>query len=286
MSLPAAVEVVADDGIRLHADVDGIGPHLVILHGLGYAGWAAGPLRELLRNRCTVWSLDTRGSGRSDKPLGPYSVQRFADDAGALLDLIDEPVHLLGYSMGGYVAQTVAHDRPESIRSLTLVSTSAGGLGAEDVPSETRAHWERHAHLPPAEFARTTMPLSFSDGWPQRHPEDFERILALRLAAPTPGHAWRAQYDASARFLASGYDVSRLDMPTLVIHGSDDRVVPVANGRDLAARLPRARYHEITGGHLLHLEDPRFIADLIADLLASPHQTIAHHTERNDHAHH
>jgi 3-oxoadipate enol-lactonase len=167
------------------------------------------------------------------------------------------PAHVLGLSMGGYIALMLALRRPQLVRSLVLAGTSAGGADATPIPDATREAWLAAAGLPPAEYARRTMPLSFAPGWTDEHPEDYEALLAARLEYPTPPDAWRAQYEAAQRFMDAGAPVERIDVPALVVHGDADRIVPVENGRALAARLPNARLVELRGrGHLALLEDP------------------------------
>ena len=146
------------------------------------------------------------------------------------------------------------------MRRLVLIATSPGGPESTPVPASTIQAWTDAAGSAPAEYARATMPLSFHAGWDREHPHDFEQLLAARLAYPTSATVWRAQFSAAERYLRTGVDVRQIDVPTFVIHGADDRVVPVENGRLLAQRIPGAQYREIArGGHLVHLEDPRAV---------------------------
>jgi 3-oxoadipate enol-lactonase len=243
---------------RLYVEVHGDGPPLLLVQGLGYAVWAWQRQLTAFAERWRVIAFDNRGAGRSSKPPGPYSIEEMADDAAEVLTAhATEPAHVLGLSMGGYIALTLALRRPQLVRSLVLAGTSAGGADATPIPDATREAWLAAAGLPPAEYARRTMPLSFAPGWTDEHPEDYEALLAARLEHPTPPEAWRAQYEAAQRFMDAGAPVERIDVPALVVHGDADRIVPVENGRALAARLPNARLVELRGrGHLALLEDP------------------------------
>lgn len=264
-------EVVAPDGVVLHARSAGTGPTVLLVHGLGYAAWAGAPLRNhLVGAGFRFVAFDNRGTGRSEKPAGPYTIAQLAEDARSVVEAVGEgPIHVIGYSMGGYVALQLALSRPSLVRSLTLIATSAGGPGARDVPAGTRRAWEAASGGSPEEFARATMPLSFRPGWADSHPESFEALLRARLETPTPRYAWKAQYDASAQHLHRGLDVTGIRVPALVLHGTRDKVVPHANGVLLAHQLPHARLRSLDGaGHLSWLEDPSTVAAEIVHFLS------------------
>lgn len=251
----------AADGIRLHLEGSGR-PRCLMLHGLGYASWETREMRTLLDPESGLWSVDNRGTGRSGPLTGPTSIQQLADDAAHAIDELGAPQIVIGHSMGGYIAQALAATRPEQVEGLILIGTSPGGRAATPVPPSTVDAWRAAAGAPPEEYARRTMPLSFRPGWPGEHPDAYERLLAARLDFPTPEHTWRAQFAACEDHLAHGIDPRRITVPTLVIHGTADRIVPVANGRLLALALPRAQYLEIEGaGHVVHLERPGLLAE-------------------------
>lgn len=254
------------DNVRLHLEGSGK-PRILMVHGLGYASWEAQKLRASLGREFGLWSLDNRGTGRSEGTNSPVSIAELSADAALAIESLGGPLTVLGHSMGGYIAQTLAQSRPELVHGLILIGTSSGGSGAEPVPQSTLDAWTRASGLSPAEYARLTMPLSFSENWPTQHPDEFERILNERALYPTDATMWRNQFDAAQRFLTTGI-ACNFGSPTLIVHGSADRVVPVANGRRLACQWPDADYHEISGvGHLPHLEEPEMIADLVSTFL-------------------
>lgn len=257
--------------ISLHVEQAGQGEPLLLISGLGYSSWCWQELREALAPQFRVITFDNRGTGRSDKPAGPYSIAMLADDAAQVLDHCGiARAQVMGHSMGGYVALTLALRHPEKVRSLTLISTSPGGSETEPVPVATQTAWQEAAALPPAQYARASMPHSFSQGWPEKNPERFERILKQRLEFPTPMDCWLAQYQACVGYVMQGVDVSRIQVPALVIHGTDDRVVPYHNGQLLVSRLPESRFISLPGsGHLPYLEDPLGFAGLIREHLES-----------------
>jgi 3-oxoadipate enol-lactonase len=122
--------------------------------------------------------------------------------------------------------------------------------------------------LPYDEFARQTMPYTFAAGWTDANPERFEEILAARLAQPTPYETIAAHADACYAFYRAGCPVEGIEAPALVIHGEEDLIVPVENGRMLAQRIRGATYVELARhGHNLPLEDPETFAELVQDFV-------------------
>jgi 3-oxoadipate enol-lactonase len=253
-------------GGELHVEEHGAGFPLLLIQGLGYAVWAWRFQLPAFAQHWRTIAFDNRGSGRSLKPRGPYTIEQLADDAAAVLDALEiDRAHVLGLSMGGYIAQTLALHRPELVRSLVLCGTGPGKPTHEPIPAATLDRWLANAHLPPAEYARATMYLSFAPGWAEANRNLYDELLAARLEFPTPPEAWEAQYAACVRFVEQGAPVEQIGVPTLVVHGDADNVVPVSNGRALARRIPQAELVELPGrGHLALMEDPtRFNAAVI-----------------------
>jgi pimeloyl-ACP methyl ester carboxylesterase len=261
-------------GGRLHVEERGSGPGsagrvpLLLIQGLGYShvGW-----RHQLAafDRRTI-AFDNRGTGRSSKEPGPYSMEQFADDAVAVLDALGvDAAHVAGVSMGGFIAQVLALRARVRVRSLVLVGTGPGGPEHQGVPAETLRIWLANAGLPPDEYARRTMYLSFSPGWSEAHPELQEELLAARLEYPTPAECWRAQFEATLPYVQHGVAVEEVSVPTLVVHGDADRVVPLANGELIARRIPDAELVVVPGcGHVVQLERPDELNRVIDDFLA------------------
>lgn len=174
-------QVSAPDGARLHVSEQGTGRPVLLVQGLGYAGWAWRHQATAVAQVARAVVLDNRGTGRSDATPGPYSIDLLADDAAAVLDdLGGGPAAVVGASMGGFVAQRLAQRRPDLVDALVLVATTSGGPDAVGVPDETADAWRTHAAQLPDRFARATMPLSFAPGWAETYPDVFERWLAAR----------------------------------------------------------------------------------------------------------
>ncbi len=261
--------VTAADGTNLFVSESGEGDDILFIPGLGYATWSwhyqVGPISKIGR----VLLMDNRGAGRSDKPEGPYSIEQMADDAYHVLrQRAAGPAHVVGASMGGYIALTLALRHPEAVASLTLMATTSGGRGARPVPTDTRMAWAAAVSLGPTEFARTTMPLSLAPGWAEEHPEEFEMLLDLRNQASTPIEGWQAQYSACAAYLQRGLPDGVIDQPAVIVHGTSDRVVPYENASHLARRLPQASIVILQKtGHLCWIEKADTVNSIIRNVV-------------------
>ncbi|MBS0557614.1 MAG: alpha/beta fold hydrolase [Proteobacteria bacterium] len=114
------------NGTSIHYEREGRGPPLLMIHGLGSSGddWAF--QREDFARHCGLILPDLRGSGRSAKPAGPYSIAQFAQDLWALLDALGiESTNILGFSLGGAIAQEMAIAQPGRVRKLVLCNALA-----------------------------------------------------------------------------------------------------------------------------------------------------------------
>jgi 3-oxoadipate enol-lactonase len=228
--------------------------------------WAWREQIPTFAERFRTIAYDTRGTGRSWVPREPYGIDDLARDAAQVLD--GRAAHVVAFSMGGYVALTLALARPELVRSLVLAATGAGGPDRLPREQHVRDAFAAAVGQPYDEYGRRTMPLTFSPGWTERNPERFEQILAARGAHPTPDETLDAHMEACYGFYARGCDVERIQAPALVVHGNEDLIVPVANGRMLASRLPNARYVELPGtGHNLQLEVRKRFNALVLEFL-------------------
>lgn len=240
---------------------------LLLIAGLGQSPWVwRDVLRSLERHR-RVMVFEARGTGTQAELSPRRSVQEMTADVRAVLD---GPAHVLGFSMGGYVALTLALADPELVRSLLLVATGAGGPGRVPRPRYVADATAEALGLPDPEFAERTMPFTFAPGWVDASPERFREIIEARIEHPTPYELLEAHAAACFQFYAETCEVERIRAPALVVHGDQDLIVPVENGRMLAARLPHVEYVELPGrGHNLMLEDPEAFVCVVHEFLGS-----------------
>jgi 3-oxoadipate enol-lactonase len=239
---------------------------LLLIAGLGQGTWVWRDVQPALERDGPVIAFEAKGTGKLVDVPARSSVGAMAADVRGELD---GPAHVLGFSMGGYVALTLALANRDLVRSLILVSTGGGGPGRIPRPAHVARAFDEALGLPHAEFGRRTLPYTFAPGWAEANPERFEAVLAARLERPTPYETIEAHAGACYGFYAAGCEVERIDVPALVVHGDEDLIVPAENGRRLAARLPNAQYVELPGrGHNLMLEDPETLVGLVREFLA------------------
>jgi 3-oxoadipate enol-lactonase len=228
---------VESNGARLWWESTGDGNPILLINGLGSAATSWHRLRPRLAADFRVVSFDNRGAGRSEVPREPYAFETMATDAVAVLDAANiESAHVLGLSMGGLIAQQVALAYPSRVRSLVLASTHVGlpYLGEAD-PTVAR-QLEAAGRLPSAERAQALVSIQYAN---ETRDADILVDQSVALEFPTTAEGFQGQLQAAAPWGRPG-DLPRLAIPTLVMHGRDDRLVAMANGRRLAGAIPGA----------------------------------------------
>jgi 3-oxoadipate enol-lactonase len=254
--------------LRIAWERRGSGDPLVLVHGLGYARWGWEPVVDALAERFELILFDNRGVGESDVPPGPYTA---GDMAGDVVQVMDEAAveraHVLGTSLGGMIAQELALTRPDRVERLVLACTTPGGTGAFPLPEGTLRLIAEAPTLEPAVALRRFVENALGPAAVEERPELVERILAHRLGAPQNPAGWAAQAAAGTTFDRFA-DMGRIAAPTLVQHGTEDRVVDVRNAGLLGDHLPDAQVQLFAGaGHLYFWEQPeRFVASVTAFL--------------------
>lgn len=252
---PTINGAVKVNGVALHYEITGQGEPLILIEGLGTATWLWWKQVPELSRRFRVVAYDLRGSGWSDKPDEPYSIPMFADDLARLMDALRiKQAHVLGISLGGYVAQEFAIRYPHKVKRLILCSTSTNGPHA--IPPNPDVIVALMTPVAGKDDLRDRIVLSLSPGYAAAHPSDVEQMLAWRLDNPQPTYAYNRQLMSAVGWTSEGR-LGEITMPTLVLAGSEDRVVPPQNADVLVAGIPHAEKVILQGaGHLINVEQP------------------------------
>jgi len=255
-------------GVRIAYESRGEGEPLLLVHGLGYdrRGW--GPLPDLLAQELRVLLIDNRGVGESDFPPGPYTVAELAADAVAVLDAAGiERAHVLGVSLGGFIAQEIALSYPSRVDRLVLCSTSPGGPNQHPMPAAGVEAFGRFPTMEREAGLRLMVENSLGARAVRERPELVDEVYAYRLACAPPVEAWQAQLAAALAF--DSYDrLPEISASTLVLHGGGDTVIDARNGELLAERIPDAELHLVPErGHLLVWEEPELVTPIVLEFL-------------------
>jgi 3-oxoadipate enol-lactonase len=243
---------------KLYWESAGSGEPVLLVMGLGMnaTGWwrTVPVLAEGLR----VITFDNRGVGRSDRTTGPYSLRQLTDDALAVMDAAKLPsASVYGISLGGMIAQLLALHYPERVRALVLGATTGGGSMHELPKADVVEFMRRRASMPTEEAVWASVPYSYSSVTRERHAERIGEDVVQRLRFPTNPAGYRAQLAAAWGFDANSR-LHEIEVPTFVLHGTEDRIVPVANGRLLADAISGARFEALEGaGHLYPTDAPK-----------------------------
>jgi poly(3-hydroxyoctanoate) depolymerase len=252
-------------GLRIRVRDVGEGRPVLLINGLGApTSWWATMERRL--DGLRVLSFDAPGVGRSQTPLRPVSVEDLADIAAGVLDAHDVAhADVLGYSLGGMVAQELALRHPERVRRLVLAATSCG-LGAVPASLLNLLTISTPLRYMSGElYDRTTAGLL--GGRARTDPEYAERHKQRRFNDPPNKLGYMLQVMALQGW-SSLSRLSQIEHPTLVVVGDDDPLMRPANGYILARHIPDARLHVAHGeGHLLLLDEQSVAFDPIVAFL-------------------
>ena len=266
-----AVRFAKVNGVRIAYRVQGEGPPLVLVMGyrLNSAAWPA-TFIEQLAERFTVITLDNRGTGLSDKPVVGYAIANLARDLRGLLDELGiTEVNMLGYSMGGAVAQEFVRQFPDRVLSLILCATSPGGPQATYAKASVVEVMRDLDGLSPEQAARRIWKVTYAPGYLERHRVLAEDQMRREIALPTPLHAADLQFQAFAEFDGSKA-LTGIRCPTMVLTGDLDELIPPQNSALMAKLIPDAKLIVIPGGgHRVLWEATQTCVELIVEFLTS-----------------
>jgi poly(3-hydroxyoctanoate) depolymerase len=255
------------DGHLLRVSIRGEGPPILLIMGLGgnIEMWA--PLeRELHRHGFQTIAYDASGTGHSPPRLVPLRPHGLARQAAHLLDALGLPdADVVGVSFGGGVAQELALRNPHRVRRLVLASTACGLGGVPGNPLALGLLATPLRYYSPRFLQATARWMYGTVSTPDS--TLMQQHVSARRSRPPTLWGYASQLYAAAGWTSLPW-LHRISMPTLVLAGGKDPIVPSVNARILAARIPDATVHiEPDAGHLLLMERASVCADLVADFL-------------------
>lgn len=245
----------------------GAGEPLLLIQGMSgtHLSWGD-PFLAALGDDLDIVSYDHRGIGRSTPERDPFSIVDLAEDAAGVLDALGlESAHVLGISMGGMIAQELALRHPERVRTLALGCTYCGGPQARLAGPEVVQKLSAGMMSGDKELAiRSAYEVNVSAGF-AADPDNYAAFYAMATSLPAPVPVIMLQMQAIAEHDTASR-LPGLDVPTLVVHGDEDQMLPVENGRLIASLVPDAQLEILDGvGHMFWWEHPARSAQLVRE---------------------
>lgn len=253
--------------MTLHFETIGTGPDLVMLHGWGMHSGVWHDFAQCLAQRYQVTLIDLPGHGRSSTLSAPYTL---ANVAQAVLACAPPRAHWLGWSLGGLIAQQVAHHAPERVAKLVLLASSPQFLRSADWPQAMDPEVLAQFSTELQRDYRATV-LRFLALEVQGSAAVRDELRTLREVVFAHGEPQRAALLGGLEILRDSNlraQFAELLQPVLLLLGSQDRLVPPEVAREVVRLLPRAVHAIIAGaGHAPFLSQPALCAQHVMDFL-------------------
>lgn len=213
-----------------------------------------------------VIRYDHRDLGRStvyEPGTSHYTITDLADDAIGILDAYSiEKAHITGMSLGGMIGQIMAVKNPERVRTLTIIASSVFGTEQAELPQMDQRILDYHAKSASIDWSNRESSISYlAEGWKVLSgAKSFEKERMYLLAEREYSRAKQIQSRFNYVLLGGGEDfldrMGEIDVPSVIIHGTDDPALPFEHGLALAKAIPHAEIVTLEGtGHEIHTED-------------------------------
>lgn len=263
----SSTEYFQSGGLRLAYERAGSGPFLIFLHGIGGNRLNWRDQLKVFSNHFTTVAWDARGYGDSDDPKIPLEFSQFAEDLGNLMDHLGaDKAHLVGLSMGGMIVQDFYGRHPDRVITLTLVNTSSG-FHVLSKPEQLEFLDKRlkplEAGLTPKQIAPPMADVLLAA---EATAEARQKILQSLEALRSEPYKMTLRAILTTDFRSV---LPKIKVPTLVIVGNEDRVLPPRESEALAQAVPNAHLEILQGvGHLSNIEAPEKFNTLLRNFLA------------------
>ena len=254
--------------IHIYYEVKGEGDPLLLIMGIGGKTtqwrWQVDDLARDFR----VIVFDNRGAGKTDKPDMEYTMKMFADDTAGLLQALNiNQASVFGISMGGMIALELVCQHPELVKKLILGCTTPGGRNSVVLGKDAHEVMTSNRKLGLEQFYHKMIPWVFSADFLAHNPHMGEQWLALQLENPTPDYSYQRQWEATMHH-NTFRRLPQISVPTLVITGSEDKLIPPQNSELMAREIPGAKLVMMEGaGHCFFVERAEETNKIIRDFI-------------------
>jgi len=256
------------ENLNIYYEIIGQGEPLVMIRGLGSQVDHWYEQTPVLSKKYQLLVFDNRGIARSSDPGGPFTTRDMAADTAALMETAGiKSAHVLGYSMGGMVAQEMALNYPEKVKGLILAATDCGITQRIKARPEVSRLFSDMVSLGTPEAKLAAAGCLYARQTFETKTEVIQRYNEVSMRFPASqeimAKQWAAvtQHDACSR-------LQNIFSPTLTLTGSEDVLIPPENAKIMAERIPDARMSAIdAGGHLFPIEQPQQFNGAVIDFL-------------------
>jgi len=259
--------IIKVNDINMYYEIHGEGFPLVMILGLScdVNWWTSEVIEAIAKNFKTI-VFDNRGVGRTDKPEMDYSIKMFADDTIGLMDALKiQKAHILGFSMGGFIAQEITLNYPERVENLVLCSTHCGGAKSL-APSNEVMNFLINPPDDVIELNNGFIPLLFTKIFIENNPEFIESYKQQMLKIPIQLSSYRRQLKAMS--FNPGRRLKEIKTPTLILHGKEDILLPPGNAEVLAKNISGSKMIMLdNAAHFFFQPDPKSVVNEITDFL-------------------
>ncbi|MHA2008175.1 MAG: alpha/beta fold hydrolase [Promethearchaeota archaeon] len=256
--------------INIYYEIHGEGFPFLLIRGFtsDIYRWPSNFIKELSYN-FKIILFDNRGAGRTDKPDIEYTIKMMADDTVGLMNNLNiGKANILGYSMGGSIAQEITLSYPERVNKLILCGAGPGRPIDRPVAEVVEESQYLSSEVTaPEEDLRKILPTLFPKSFIKSHPKEIEEYVRRSILAPIPAHSKRRQAGAIVKF-ESLSRLKNIKNPTLIITGKKDVLVNPQGSKILAENIQGAKLIQLDEvGHAMFTQEPLLLARTINDFL-------------------
>ncbi|MFD2923152.1 alpha/beta fold hydrolase [Halobacillus naozhouensis] len=260
--------------IQMYYEEKGEGPVLVMIMGLGAnLDWWGDDFRNDLSREFRTIAFDNRGSGRTDRPTTGYTIANFARDTIELMNKLDiKKAHIMGFSMGGMVAQEIALHYPERVDKLVLGCTNCGGDQQVPADEDVRAWLQKENSGTQGKVKDHLVHILFPHKFASTHKEFIKEVLKWAGKAPIDAMSFQRQLRMIFQWDGNYDRLTGLTVPVLVMHGQEDAIIPAENANILNKMIPESELRLFEGGgHGFNTQFPHKVSTEVLSFLNHNH---------------
>lgn len=260
--------IININDISMYYESHGHGEPIVFVAGFSCDMTAWSGIVDFFKNDFQVILFDNRGAGKSNIPAEPYSIEQMADDtAGLCAALGINQAHFVGNSMGGFILQALARQYPALVKSMVLSNTAMNAQCGFHIYAAAQLELLK-ANAPMRALVHASCGWAFSYEFLQQ-PGMLDQLIQLTLDNPTPFtiSGYEGQYAALDQFNSSKW-AHQINVPTLVMSGDADLILPERLAKKLADTIPNSQYFLFDNcGHLPYIEHPELFCEQVISFI-------------------